>query len=87
MTPYEALMVATINGARYLGLDSDLGSLDVGKLADLVVLDANPLDDIRNSERVGMVMVNGRLFDAATLRELGGSRRERWAAPTMFWNR
>jgi imidazolonepropionase-like amidohydrolase/Tol biopolymer transport system component len=87
MTPYEALMVATINGARYLGLDRDLGSLEVGKLADLVVLDGNPLADLRKSENVELVMVNGRLFDAATLRELGGSRRERWAAPTMFWNR
>ncbi|HSJ25087.1 MAG TPA: amidohydrolase family protein [Longimicrobiales bacterium] len=87
MTPWEALMVATINGARYIGLDNDLGSLEAGKLADLVVLDANPLDDIRNSERISMVMINGRLHDAATLRELGGAQRARWDAPVMFWNR
>ena len=69
MTPMEALRAATIDGARYLGLDGELGSLEKGKLADLIVLDRNPLENIRNSESLGMVMLNGRLYDAKTLNE------------------
>jgi imidazolonepropionase-like amidohydrolase/Tol biopolymer transport system component len=64
MTPMEALRAGTLAGAWYLGLDRDLGSIEPNKLADLVVLDANPLDDIRNSEQVSMVMKNGILYDA-----------------------
>ena len=67
MTPMEALRAATVDGARYLGLDNELGSLETGKLADLVVLDRNPLENIRNTESVRMVMLNGRLYDAKTL--------------------
>jgi imidazolonepropionase-like amidohydrolase/Tol biopolymer transport system component len=77
MTPLEALAAATINGARYLGLDRELGSLEAGKLADLVVLDRNPLENIRHSESVNMVMLNGRLYDGATLNELGNHPRSR----------
>lgn len=77
MTPLEALRVATLEGARYLGLDRDLGSLEAGKLADLIVLDANPLSNIRNSETVRYVMVNGRLFDAASMNQLAPQKRER----------
>jgi imidazolonepropionase-like amidohydrolase/Tol biopolymer transport system component len=70
MTPMEALRTATINPARNFGLDKDLGSLEPGKLADLVVIDGNPLADIRQSDRVAQVMQNGRLFDAATMNPL-----------------
>ena len=70
--------------ARYLGLDKDIGSLEKGKLADLVVLDRNPLEDIRNSDSRRQVMVNGRLYDAATLNEIGNHPRPR---PQLWWER
>jgi imidazolonepropionase-like amidohydrolase/Tol biopolymer transport system component len=77
MTPLESIRSATLNGARYLGLDKDIGSLEPGKLADLIVLDANPLENIRNSESVRYTVVNGRVFDAATMNEIGNRPRER----------
>src|SRR4029077_17290972 len=77
MTPLEALRCATINGARYLGLDGDIGSLETGKLADLVVLDKNPLDNIRDSEAIRYVMQNGRLYDGQRLDEIGNRPRRR----------
>lgn len=70
MTPMEALRTATINPARNFGVDKDLGSLEPGKLADLVVIDGNPLADIRQSDRVVQVMQNGRLYDAATMNQV-----------------
>jgi imidazolonepropionase-like amidohydrolase len=63
MAPMDVLRAATINPARSLGLDRDLGSLEPGKLADLVVLDRNPLENIRHTESVFRVMLNGRLLD------------------------
>ena len=84
MTPLEALRSGTLGGARYLGLDKDLGSLEPGKLADLVVLDRNPLDNIRNSDSVRSVMLNGRLYDAATMNEIDAHPTTRPAFP---WDR
>jgi len=75
MSPIEALRTATITPAKALGYDDDLGSIEVGKLADLVILDANVLEDIYQTDKVNMVMLNGRLYDAATLNEkVTGSR-------------
>ncbi len=84
MSPLEALDSATLAGARYLGMDKDLGSLETGKLADLVVLDKNPLENIRNSDSVRLVMLNGRLYDAATLDQIAPDARKR--AP-FWWQR
>ncbi|HEX9148236.1 MAG TPA: amidohydrolase family protein [Thermoanaerobaculia bacterium] len=81
MTPLEALKCGTWNGARYLGLDADIGSLEPGKLSDLVVIDGNPLADIRQSEKVLYTVVNGRLYDAATMNQMGnhpGERAKYW---------
>ncbi|PYF76807.1 imidazolonepropionase-like amidohydrolase [Pedobacter nutrimenti] len=71
MTPMQAIKCATVNGALYLGMDKEIGSLEKGKLGDLIVMDANPLEDIRNSEKIKYVMVNGRIYDSMTMNEIG----------------
>lgn len=82
MTPMEALRTATINPAKSLGLDNWIGALQPGKLADLLVMDKNPLDDIRNTESIRYTMVNGRLYDAETMNEIGNYDRKRGK---FFW--
>ncbi|HEX9640151.1 MAG TPA: amidohydrolase family protein, partial [Candidatus Krumholzibacteria bacterium] len=79
-SPMEALRVATVNGARAIGLDGSIGTIEEGKLADLIVLDADPREDLRHSEQVGLVMINGRLYEAATMEQIHPERR---AAPFM----
>ncbi len=66
-----------VAGAGYVGLDNDLGSIEVGKLADLAIIDGNPLADIRLSEKVDYVVLNGRLYNAATMNEVGNYTRKR----------
>ena len=70
MSPLEALRASTLNGAEYLGMGKYLGSIQEGKLADLVILAKNPLNDIQNSDSVEMVMINGRLYEAKTMNEI-----------------
>ncbi|EKE87669.1 amidohydrolase family protein [Idiomarina xiamenensis] len=70
MTPMQALRTATIDPAREFGMDHQLGSIENGKLADIIVIDGDPLSDIRVTDKVTHTMVNGRLFDAETMNQL-----------------
>ena len=81
MSPMQALRCATMNGASYLGMDKEIGSLEVGKLADLIVLNDNPLDNIHNSDHIKYVMVNGRLYDGESMNEIGSREKPRM----RFW--
>jgi Amidohydrolase family len=67
LTPLEALQTATINPAEFLGLSKTLGTVEKGKVADLVLLDANPLEDIANTKRIAAVVSSGRYFDRRAL--------------------
>ena len=77
MSNHRVLRTATLNGARTIGLDKQIGSLEEGKLADLIVLDENPLDDIENTNTVRSSMVNGRLYDSLSMNEIGNYDRPR----------
>ncbi len=77
MSNLHVLRTSTLNGARTLALDRQIGSLEVGKLADLLLLDANPLQDIRNTNSVRYTMINGRLYDATSMGEVGNYDRPR----------
>ena len=89
MKNHDALKVATILGAEALGLDYDLGSLQPGKLADLIIMDKNPLENIRNSNTIKWVMKNGRLYEGDTLNEIYPANRKLDDAEWRFekpWN-
>ena len=73
MTPLDIIHSATLAGATYLGLDSEIGSIEAGKFADMVILDDNPLDDIRHSDSMSMVVINGELRRVNDLADLIGS--------------
>jgi predicted amidohydrolase YtcJ len=82
LTRAEALKIFTHGNSWFLRMEDKIGTLETGKLADLVVLDANPLDDIHNSEKVRYVMKNGRLYEGETLNEVWPRQK---ALPTMWW--
>lgn len=82
MSNMQALQTATINPARSLGFDKWIGSLEAGKLADLIILDKNPLENIQHTESIRYTMVNGRLYDAEQMNETGNHDKPR---PKFFW--
>jgi Tol biopolymer transport system component len=84
MTNMEVLQVATINGARAIGVADDLGSLEKGKLADLIVLQKNPLEDIHNSNSIRYVMKNGELFQGKNVDEVWPMRK---SMPEFWWEK
>ena len=67
LSPMNAIRTATVNPAMFMGMADSLGTVETGKLADLVLLDANPLDDIRNTERIAAVLQNGNYYDRSAL--------------------
>jgi imidazolonepropionase-like amidohydrolase len=77
MTNLEALKTATINPAQSLGLDNWIGSLQAGKLADMIIMDKNPLENIYNTESIRYTMINGRLYDAEQMNEIGNYNKPR----------
>jgi imidazolonepropionase-like amidohydrolase len=82
MSPLEALKTATINPAKTFGMDHQLGSIKAGKLADLIILDADPLKNIMDTDKVKYSMVNGRLYDAESMNQVYPEKKQR--APWFF---
>jgi Tol biopolymer transport system component len=82
MTNYEVLRAATLHGAEAIGYAQDLGSIEAGKLADLIVLVENPLDDIRNTNTIKYVMKNGEIFEGDTLEQIWPQQK---MPPRLWW--
>ena len=84
MTPMEALKCATVNGSKIIGRPDEIGTLEPGKLADLIIFDKSPLDDIHNSNTIHWVMKNGELFEGDTLNQVWPEQKK--LEPLWFWN-
>jgi len=77
MSNLEALKTATINPATYIGMGDEIGSLKEGKLADLIIMDKNPLENIQNTNSIIYTIINGRMYDTETMNEIGNRPKER----------
>ncbi len=84
MTPIEVLRCATLNGSKIVGRPQEIGSIEPGKLADLVIFDKSPLDDIHNTNTIHWVMKNGELFEGDTLNQVWPEQKK--LEPLWFWN-
>ena len=86
MTPFEALRSGTLHGAKYLGLDKDIGTIKKGKLADLIVIEKgqDPTTHIQASEKIHLVIANGRVFDSKTMNEVGPNPQKR---KPFYWEK
>ena len=83
-TPWEALRGASIDGANSLGMDHEIGSLEIGKLADIMIVDGNPMEDISRSEYVSHTMINGRLYETSTMNQIAPKEKPR---QSLFFER
>ena len=84
MTPWQTLYSATMNGAESIGLEKQLGSIEPGKLADLIVLNSDPLADIHNSNDILYVIKNGTVYSAGTLDQVWPKEKK---FPPFFWQK
>jgi imidazolonepropionase-like amidohydrolase len=82
MSNLDVLRVATLESAKAIGLDDEIGSIEIGKMADLVVMDKNPLEDITHTNTVSRVMVNGTLYDASSLAQQWPEKKD---PPKPWW--
>jgi hypothetical protein len=84
LSPLEVLKCATVNGSKIVGRPDEIGTLEPGKLADLVIFDKSPLDDIHNTNTIHWVMKNGELFEGDTLNQVWPEQKK--LEPLWFWN-
>jgi imidazolonepropionase-like amidohydrolase len=84
MNNLDVLRVATVESAKAIGLDNEIGTIEAGKLADLIAMDSNPLDDITHTNSINRVMVNGVLYDAETLAQQWPEKQD---LPIAWWQK